>query len=346
MKNKILKPILKVLGAVFGAALLYLAFVYGAVFTPSFTRYFPKDDVKLNHFKTQENYDRYKIEANWFNEQNAQEIYITSTDGLKLAGYNFPSKNPIGTIILLHGYHSEPIREYSALIHFYHDLGYNLVIPIQRTHGDKNGFHSEGKYITFGVKERYDLRDWILKANQIYGDENPLFLQGISMGCATTVMTLGLELPSNIKGVIADCGYTVPREIIWKVLKNDMKIPTASLIIKIGNFLTNKLAGFDMEEYSTFDAINFNKNRINQIPILFIHGTKDEFVPIEMTEKNFAACLVTLYNDMDGSVKVINNPQQEKYRLVEIPNAAHAVENLSDPEKYRAEVKNFLDQYR
>ncbi|MBR0033078.1 MAG: alpha/beta hydrolase [Treponema sp.] len=344
-KNKIFKKVVAGFGVVAGIVVLYLAFVYGAVFVPAFTRYVPSDRKNIKHFKEKQYYDAYKIEKNWFEEQNAQEISIKSFDGLKLVAYNLPNKNPVGTIILMHGYHSEPLREYAALVHFYYDLGYNIVMPVQRTHGDKKGFYSEGKYITFGIKERYDLRDWILKANQIYGDDTPLFLQGISMGCATVVMALGLELPSNVCGVIADCGFTAPRAIIWKVLKNDMKLPTARMIIKIGNFLTNKLAGFDMDDYSTFDAINFNINRINQIPILFIHGTKDDFVPIDMSRQNFAKCLVTPYYDLDGGVKIQNNSQQEKYSLVELDGAVHAIENFMQPATYKDAVSKFLEKY-
>ena len=343
-KNKILKRILIIFGALVALAFVYVTIVYAGVFVPSFTRHYPDENQNKKFFQYDENfYKIYLEEENWFNQQNAQEITTTSFDGLKLSAYNLPNKNPVGTIILMHGYHSEPIREYSQLIHFYHDLGYNIILPFQRTHGKKDGIHSEGTYITFGVKERYDLRDWILKANQIYG-ETPLFLQGISMGCATTVMALGLELPSNVKGAIADCGFTSPREIIWKVLKKDMKLPTSKAIISIGNFLTNHLAGFDMDEYSTLDAIEFNKRRLNQIPILFIHGTKDDFVPLEMSEQNFAACLVSPYKDIDGTTKIQNNPQQDKYRLVEIPGSAHAIENFVAPEKYRAEIKRFLEE--
>ena len=37
-----------------------------------------------------------------------------------------------------------------------------------------------------------------------------IFLCGISMGCATTLMAAGLDLPDNVKGIIADCGFTSP----------------------------------------------------------------------------------------------------------------------------------------
>ena len=344
-KNGFLKKILVGAGIVLAVVVLYVGLVYAAVFVPSFTRHVPGDKETRKHFKEQAYYDTYQNEAAWFASQEVQEISIVSFDGLRLSAYNLPNERPAGTMVLVHGYHSEPIREYAALAHFYYDLGYNIIMPVQRTHGTKGGLASEGKYITFGVKERHDVRDWIAKANELYGADTPLFVQGISMGCATAVMTLGFELPPNVCGIIADCGFTTPREIIWKVLTEDMRIPTARLIIKIGNFFTNRLAGFDMAEYSTLDALRFNKTRAEQIPVIFIHGTADDFVPIEMSERNCAECLVSFYYNTDGSINLRNNEQQEKYSLVEIKDAAHAIENFVAPETYRAAVAGFLSKY-
>lgn len=338
--KKLFNVITKIFSIAIAIVVLYIVVVYAAVFLPSFSRYTPSEARNKKFFKEKEFYENFLNEKTWFDSQNVTKLNIESFDGLNLVALNFPAeKDAVGTMILMHGYHSEPLREYVSLVHYYHELGYNIVLPYQRTHG-----LSEGRYITFGVRERYDLRDWINKVNSIYGEENPLFLQGISMGCATTVMTLGLDLPSNVRGAIADCGFTTPYEIIWKVLKKDMKIPTSSIIIKIGNVMTKVFAGFDMNEYSTYEAIEFNKKRENQIPVLFIHGTKDDFVPIEMTEQNFSRCLGSLF-EVNGSLSMQPNPQIEKYKYIQIKDSPHAIENLIDPETYRKEVKTFLDKY-
>ena len=337
-KNAVLKRTLVAAGIVLAVAMLYVGLVYVAVFVPSFTRHIPNDKDNRGHFKEERYYDEYKAAARWFFDQNPEELTIESFDGLRLSAYNLPHEHPVGTIVLVHGYHSEPVREYAALARFYHDLGYNIVMPVQRAHATEGGLGSEGRYITFGVKERYDVRGWIDRANGLYGEDNPLFVQGISMGCATSVMTLGLELPPNFRGLIADCGFTSPREIIWKVLKDDMRLPTSRLIIRIGNFFTKRLAGFDMSEYSTIDALRFNKEREEQIPVLFIHGTADDFVPIEMSERNYAESLAPL---SDGRP----NDQSERYAFVKIDGAAHAIENFVDPETYRIAVAGFLNEY-
>lgn len=344
-KNAILKRILIAAGIVLAVVMLYVGLVYAKVFVPSFTRHVPSEKDNREHFKEARYFDTYKVEADWFFSQNPQTLTIESFDGLRLSAYHLPHEQPVGTIILVHGYHSEPIREYVALAHFYYGLGYTIIMPVQRTHTAEGALSSEGTYITFGVKERYDVRDWIFKANELYGEDSPLFVQGISMGCATSVMALGLELPPNLRGLIADCGFTSPREIIWKVLKDDIHLPTSRLIIRLGNFFTKRLAGFDMSEYSTIDALRFNKARAQQIPVLFIHGTADNFVPIEMSEQNYSECLTAFSTDADGTVTVGVNAQSEKYTFLKIEGAAHAIENFVDPETYHSTVAEFLRTY-
>ena len=347
-----LKKLAVAVGIIAAVILLYVAAVYLFVFVPSFTRHNLKESELKKYFETDERYDNYLSEKAWFESKNPETVEITSDDGLKLVAYVLPFdkadsegiEEPLGTVVLMHGYHSDPIREYASLLHFYHNIGYNVLLPYQRTHG-----LSEGKYITFGIKERFDLVLWMKKADEIFGSDKPLFVEGISMGCATAVMSLGVpDLPPNLCGVVADCGFTSPKAIIWKVVKKDRKLPTASLIMELGDYWMRKFAGVGMEDYSTFEAIDFNKTRQNQIPVLFIHGTADEFVPIEMTEENFARC-VGSFSELKGgdlgSLVLSANPQIEKYKYVQIEDAPHAISNLVNPEKYHSEVKNFFEKY-
>lgn len=317
MKNKsVLKKVLIGAGILLAIAAAYVLAVFEFLFVPSFSRKSPSEKDNLAHFKTEENVAVYEDAKTLIAKINPEKLQIMSDDGLKLVAYNLPAEKSKGTFILMHGYHSLPIREFARLFTFYNSLGYNVIMPFQRSHGE-----SEGKYITFGIKERYDLQKWILKANEIYGAEKPVFLEGISMGCATVLMSLGLELPPNVRGAIADCGFTSPYEIIWKVLTKDKKIPTASLVIKIGNFLTKHVAGFDMNEYSTIDAL-----RENNIPVLFIHGANDDFVPVEMTIANFEVCTA-----------------EKSLFLVE--NCPHAIACFVSPEKYNGKVVKFLEKH-
>ena len=260
---------------------IFVITVYFTLFKPNFMRgngHPPALD--RNHFLTKENEEKNKTDTDWFYEQNPEEITVESFDGLKLLAYNLPAQNAKGTWLLIHGHQSGPLREYAGLAKFFHNLGYNVVLPYQRAHGK-----SEGTYITFGIKERYDVRDWLLKVNEIYGDSLPLYLEGISMGCATVLMSLSFDLPSNLKSVVADCGYTSPYEIMWKVAKKDKHVPLVRLVLALGNVMANLLADFDFNEYDTFKGL-----RYNHLPVLFIHGTEDKFVPIEMSIANYQYC--------------------------------------------------------
>jgi len=213
---------------------------------------------------------------------------------------------------LVHGHQSGPLREFATLAKFFHEIGYNVVLPYQRAHGK-----SEGTYITFGIKERYDVRNWIYKINEIYGDQLPLYMEGISMGASTVLMSLSFDLPSNLKSVVADCGYTSPYDIIWKVMKKDKNLPLPRLLLEIGDLMARVLADFDFGEYDTFKGLRYNK-----LPVLFIHGTEDKFVPIEMTISNFQYCT------------------SEKH-LYLVENCPHAIAYFIDEENYHKNIIKF-----
>ena len=301
------------LGIFLALCLFFVLGVYFALFKPNFVRIKALPlSVDEKHFETKENLQRNKADSEWFYSQNPDEVTIDSFDGLKLLAYNLPAKNAKGTWLLIHGHRSAPLREYATLARFFHELGYNVVLPYQRAHGK-----SEGKYITFGVKERYDVRDWLFKVNELYGDSLPLYLEGISMGCATVLMALSFDLPANLKSVVADCGYTSPYEIIWKVVKKDKNLPLPRLIVSAGNLMANVLADFDFEEYDTFKGLRYNK-----IPVLFIHGTSDSKVPVEMTIANFQYCT------------------SEKF-LYLVDSAPHAISYFIDEEGYHKKLINF-----
>ncbi|WP_294431157.1 alpha/beta hydrolase [uncultured Treponema sp.] len=311
--KSLIKQIAIPFGILFTLIIIMVAAVYFALFKPNFMRNDKKQVIiGTKHFLTKENEEKNIADTKWFYEQNYEEITIESFDSLKLVAYNLPAENAKGTWFLLHGHQSGPLREFAGLVRFFHDSGYNVVLPYQRSHGK-----SEGTYITFGIKERYDVRDWILKINEIYGNELPLYMEGISMGCATVLMSLSFALPSNVKAVVADCGYTSPYDIIWKVAKKDKNVPLPRLVLGIGNIMAHLLADFDFTEYDTFKGL-----RYNELPVLFIHGTNDAFVPIEMTIANFEYCT-----------------SEKSLYLVE--NAPHAISYLIEEEEYRNQIRDF-----
>lgn len=251
----------------------------------------------------------------WVKDNTTEKLELTSDDGLKLMGILMPAENAKGTVIAFHGYHSRAIVDFSPHAEFFHNCGYNVVLPCQRSHDE-----SEGKYITFGAKERFDCKRWAeLVANRFDGD---IFLAGISMGCATVTMASGLKLPERVRGVIADCGFTSPYEIMLHVAKTFPVVKYITpLIMPFSSFFCRTIAKFDPKEASSIEAMKTNK-----LPFLFIHGGKDKFVPTEMTYRIYEACTT------------------EK-RLFIVEQAAHAQSYLLDKENYDLAMKDFFAEY-
>ena len=217
--------------------------------------------------------------AQWLRDHNAQDVQVTSFDGLTLRGKWVPAEKPIATIILVHGYRSNYLVDFGGIFHVYHNLGLNLLLIRQRAHGE-----SEGKYITFGVRERLDVLKWIEFHNREHGMDN-LYLGGMSMGASTVLFAAGEELPENLRGITADCGFTSPYDIIGKVMRQQFRLPPKPILPLI-NIFTRKLAGFDLRECTTTETLKRSK-----VPILFIHGTGDDYVPYQMSQAGFDACV-------------------------------------------------------
>ena len=253
----------------------------------------------------------------WFRQQNKERVMQTSYDGLKLAADILPADpgTERGVLILMHGFRGSAAHDFSCALEFYHELGYHLILPHQRAHGK-----SEGRYLCFGVKERYDCRMWAYYAATRFGDKMPIFLDGISMGASTVLMAAGLELPRNVKGIIADCGFTSPWEIFRFVLKKWFHLP-AFPILHLTGILCRFAAGFGFRECSTLDVLSKSN-----LPVLFVHGTADELVPFWMGEQNYRAC-------------------QGPKRFVKVEGASHGFSFLMEEERCKNELQEFLREY-
>ena len=214
----------------------------------------------------------------WLLDHSAQDVSIQSADGLKLHGLWIPADAPKATILLMHGYRSTPLIEFSMVLEHYHALGLNLLIPYQRSHGK-----SEGKYITFGVKESDDAHRWLKFHNEQLGDYQ-VIVSGLSMGASTVMYLAGEDLPENVKGFIVDCGFTSPKEILSEVFRRVTHLPAGPSVF-VADIFARIFAGFSLTQKDARVSLAKNKR-----PILFVHGVKDGFVPCEMTRQSYAAC--------------------------------------------------------
>ncbi|MBQ6809281.1 MAG: alpha/beta hydrolase [Clostridia bacterium] len=249
----------------------------------------------------------------WFKDQSPQRLWTKSYDGLNLAADYLPAKEPRGTIILVHGYRSSNLRDFSCVYEVYHNWNYNILSVHDRAHGD-----SDGTFIGFGILDRYDVLSWVNYVVENIGGN--IFLDGLSMGASTVLMASGFDLHENVKGIIADCGFTSPWEECGHVLKKSFKLPEFPLL-PICSMGVKLAAGYGLKDYSTLEALKTNK-----LPVLFIHGGKDTFVPTEMGLRNYEACT------------------SEK-ELVLVDDAGHGESFLKDPEKCKVALKNFLEKH-
>ncbi len=205
-----------------------------------------------------------------------EKVTIRSFDGLTLAGTFFPCDGEAKRILLeAHGFRSSWQNDFSLSAGNLMEEGCSLLLIDERTHGE-----SEGKYITYGVRESRDVKDWCLWLAERFGPEMPVYLAGISMGCTTVLMAAGRDLPDNVKGIIADCGFTSPAELFKHEMKHLFRLPWQPFLW-LFRPICRLFAGFDPDE-STLDAL-----KGCSLPILFVHGGKDDFVPTRMTRENY-----------------------------------------------------------
>ena len=211
-------------------------------------------------------------------EHAHQDIYIRSHDGLTLYGVFIPAEHAKGTILLAHGYRSNKLIDFGLVLDFYHDAGLNILAIDQRAHGK-----STGRYITFGVKECWDVMSWIDWHNKAVG-EVPFILSGLSMGASTVLYLADADLPENVKGIIADCGFTSPKDIIRRVYESTVHLPAAPSLW-VADLFARIFAGFRFSEKDTKVIL-----RNNKLPVLLVHGVDDGFVPCDMTRQAYEAC--------------------------------------------------------
>ena len=251
--------------------------------------------------------------ANQVRQMPHEDMEIVSFDALVLRGkfYEYAPGAPIE--LMFHGYRGKAERDLCGGVQRCFALGRSALLVDQRSCG-----RSEGRVITFGIREYRDCLSWLTFMEQRFGKERNIILCGISMGAATVLIAAGQPLPSNVVGVLADCGYTSAKEIIQKTI-HDMKLPARPLypLVRLGAKL---FGGFDPDEFSPIQAVKNCK-----VPVIFFHGDADDYVPYAMQEVLFNACA------------------SSKKKQVSIPNAKYESCYVLASDVYEKEVRKFLE---
>lgn len=250
--------------------------------------------------------------------QTHEDEYQTAFDGLKLHATYFPAIDEDADrkkiVIGFHGYTSKGMSDYVGLSGYYLKKGYAMLLPDARAHGE-----SEGEYIGFGCLDRKDALVWIDWAVQELGEDVEIILHGISMGGATVLMASGLDLPKQVKGIVSDCAFTSPKEVFTHVLHSMYHLP-AFPVIQGADLVNKKLAGYGMDECNAKREVAKAK-----VPILFIHGTNDTFVPYHMCREIYDCCA---------------SPK----RMLAVEGAAHGESYCKDTEKYEQALDEFFGE--
>jgi Hydrolases of the alpha/beta superfamily len=245
-----------------------------------------------------------------------KDTFIIGNENTKVHAYFIPANHPTKkTALIIHGYTDNAIRMFMIGHLYNHEMNYNVLLPDLHAHG-----RSQGSAIQMGWKDRLDILKWINVTKGIYGDSTEIVIHGISMGAATTMMVSGEQLPANVKCFVEDCGYTSVWDEFSKELKNQFGLPEFPLL-DATSLLCKIKYGWSFKEASALNQV-----RKCHLPMFFIHGNADTYVPTSMVYPLYKA-------------------KPEPKELWIVPGAEHAKSYKQNPKLYLAKVKAFTDLY-
>lgn len=242
------------------------------------------------------------------------DVEIVSQDGNRLVGHLYECPSAKRIIVAMHGWRSSWSKDFGVISQFFHSSDCSVLYAEQRAQNQ-----SEGEYMTFGLLERYDCLDWVNWINEQFGDSLPIYLAGVSMGATTVLMASDLDLPDNVCGIIADCAFTSPHSIWKHVVESNLHLPYSLHDAQVREIVRKKIC-MGPQDHSTVKSL-----KDCRIPVLFIHGADDSFVPVSMTYENYRTCAA---------------PKE----LLIVPGAEHGMSYIVEQAKYESTVRSFWTQ--
>lgn len=256
----------------------------------------------------------WELNGVFLEEHPETAVSIEGASGLKLNGGYFENEGSHKWAITIHGYRSRH-EHMATFIRNYYENGFQVIAPDLEACGE-----SEGEYIGMGWPDRLDILkwiDWIVEQDP----EAQIVVHGISMGGATTLMTSGEPTPDNVVAFVEDCGYTSVYEIFASELNLRFHLPEFPLM-QTANTISKIRAKYSFTEASSLEQVKKCEK-----PMLFIHGTSDDFIPYEM--------MGILYEAKPGDNK----------KMISVEGAGHGQATSAMGEEYWTEVFDFIGQY-
>lgn len=262
-------------------------------------------------------FNEYNAKCNeWIAEQDVEVITRINPKGLYLKGYLLMAKEETKNfVVFAHGYRSSHKGDPANFEQIYHELGYNFLTTDHAAAGD-----SEGDYVGFDYFESDDMLDWIDYLVDRFGDDIKIILHGVSMGGAT-VCQMASRVPKQVKFIVSDCAYTSAEDEFKKVASSVGVEKITPFAIRVINFLNKRLAGYDLAQTDVRESV-INSN----VPMLFVHGKIDDFVPAEMCYELYDLCTT------DKDILIVDE-------------AYHAQSIIYAKEEYTTKIKAFIENY-
>lgn len=217
------------------------------------------------------------IGKNFWDKTSSHDLWIEDYEDKLYSRVFTPHPSSHLWMIGIHGYRTSGIEDVSYVAYQFSKNGYNCLIPDLKAHGK-----SSGKIIGMGWPNRLEVLLWIDEVIKI-DPHAKIILYGGSMGASTIMMASGETLPANIKGLVADCGYSSVYEEFASLLSDSYHLPSFP-ILSVANILAKYKVGFYLKDASAVKML-----QKNYLPALFIHGSGDRFVPPYMLQKNYLA---------------------------------------------------------
>lgn len=252
--------------------------------------------------------------AAWRENHPCETVEIVSEDGLKLSGrwWDFGFKK---TIVYIHGYGNDGSQVGLMSGFIVNTLHANILAPDCRAHGN-----SQGDYIGFGWPDRLDVLQWIKWLNERQGEDKPVALMGLSMGAACVLSVAGEKLPPNVKAICADSAYSSLWELFLYLLHDKFHLPRFPFIAAADRFFRKNM-GFSIREACPAEAV-----RKASVPILFVHGENDHFIPVSMCRE-------------------LTDAYQGEKEIFIVPGAGHAMSAMVAPQEYSDKFVGFLKKH-